>query len=190
MGSEEAEDWYFQHVLPNKTLFIRVATRVLGDADRAEDIVQDVLTEMLSDERWKVVPRAKMYIIRSIYNRCYNYLRRLKIVPMRSFAEREELFLADDSPDALQILEGRDTMSRVLDALETLPPRTKLVFTLSTIGNLSVQQIAKRFGTDDAVVRRQIKRGRYLLTKALQDAEAEAQVSITSEDASGKEVES
>lgn len=167
LSSNDAAVWYLEHVLPNKPVFLRVAMRVLGDADEAENIVQDVLTEMLRDERWRVVPRAKMYIIKAIYSRCIDYLRRLKVVPMRQFLDAEEGMFADDTPDAHQVLEGRDTMARVMEALDTLPEKIKLVFTLSTIGNLSVQDIAKRLGTNETLVRRQIKRGRYLLTKAL-----------------------
>ena len=110
-----------------------------------------------------------MYIIRSIYNRCISYLRRLKIVPMYSLSERDEHPFADDAPDPLQILEGKDKMARVRRAIDTLPPRIKVVFALRTIENLSIQEISARLGTSETLILRQVKRGRVLLRQALQE---------------------
>ena len=161
--------WYRCHVIPNKPAFLAVARRLLRDVDAAQDIVQDVLAELISDDRWKLIPEPRMYIIRSIYNRCVSHLRRLKIVPMYSLSERDEHPYADDAPDPLQVLESKDKMAKVRHAIDSLPPRIKVVFALRTIESLSVQEISERLGTNETLIRRQVKRGRVLLHQALRD---------------------
>ncbi len=159
--------WYRCHVMPNKAAFVSVARRLLGDSDAAQDVVQDVLADLISDDRWKVIPEPRMYIFRSIYNRCISHLRRLKVVPMYSLSERDDHPFADDAPDPLQILESKDKMAKVRRAIDTLPPRIKVVFALRTIESLSIQEISERLGTNETLIRRQVKRGRVLLRQAL-----------------------
>lgn len=120
----------------------------------AEDVVQDVLFGVWQNRRKLREDDTSLqaYLLRSVYNRCINYLKRARRINMFSSEYEERLLaLAGDcwSPDRNPVIRSvfnADLRDIITEAVSKLSPRCKEVFTLSYIDNLSNKEISERLG--------------------------------------------
>ena len=120
----------------------------------AEDVVQDVLFGVWQNRRRLREDESELqaYLLRAVYNRCINYLKRARRSNLFN-GEYEErmLALAGDcwSPDRNPVIRSvfnADLRDIITEAVNKLSPRCKEVFTLSYIDNLSNKEISERLG--------------------------------------------
>lgn len=180
-GMRDVDIWIMENVLPHETSMLAVARRVLGTQDAAKDLVQDVIMELLTDERWRMITRAKPYLMRMVYSRSVDVLRQRKVLPMQAFPTFESLIMADSKPDAFTVVSDREQMSQVLAAIESMPPQRKKAFVLCRIEGLSPSDAGKALGLSASGVRSHISRSLLHLTKLTgsfvsENAETEAEV--------------
>lgn len=124
------------------------------NATWAEDVVQDVLFGVWQNRRRlrEDYSGLQAYLLRSVYNRCVNYVKRARRSNLFSSEYEERLLaLAGDcwSPDRNPVIRSvfdADLRDIISDAVEKLSPRCKEVFTLSYIDNLSNKEISERLG--------------------------------------------
>lgn len=115
--------------------------RLLRDTSLAEDIVQEVFLQVW-DRRAALQMDAAVgaYLYRSCYNTALNFLKRQK--QQTDVGRLEEEMAGSETPEKeLNLLE---TESQVMRAIAALPPKTRLVFSLSRFEELSYQEIADR----------------------------------------------
>jgi RNA polymerase sigma-70 factor (ECF subfamily) len=115
--------------------------RTLRDASLAEDIVQEVFLKV-----WEMRGTLRLdeavpaYLYRACYNAALNLLKRQK--PQTDITLLQQQFPASDT--AGQHLDMQETETRVFQAIAALPPKTRLVFSLSRFEELSYKDIADR----------------------------------------------
>lgn len=115
--------------------------KILRDATLAEDIVQEVFLKV-----WEMRDTLKMedaiqsYLYRSCYNAALNFLKQQK---RHTDLDTLETPLPGTETAEKQ-LHFQETEARIQQAIEALPPKTKIVFTLSRFEELSYKEIAAR----------------------------------------------
>ncbi|MGV3639955.1 MAG: RNA polymerase sigma-70 factor [Adhaeribacter sp.] len=115
--------------------------RTLRDASLAEDIVQEVFVKVWDMRHSLRLDEAiPAYLYRSCYNAALNFLKSRK--PLTDLSSLEDL--AAGSQTAEQNLGLQETENQVQRAIEALPPKTRLVFSLSRFEELSYKEIADR----------------------------------------------
>lgn len=115
--------------------------RTLRDASLAEDIVQEVFVKVWDMRHSLRLDEAiPAYLYRSCYHAALNFLKSRK--PQTDLGPLEELVAG--SQTAGQDLDLRETEDQVQRAIENLPPKTRLVFSLSRFEELSYKEIAER----------------------------------------------
>jgi RNA polymerase sigma-70 factor (ECF subfamily) len=120
----------------------------------AEDVVQDVLFGVWQNRRTLKEDDGTLqsYLLRSVYNRCINYLKKARRANLYTsyFEERLISILGDCwSPDRNPVIRSvfdADLRNIISDAIENLSPRCREVFTLSYLENLSNKEISERLG--------------------------------------------
>ncbi|MCB9164945.1 MAG: RNA polymerase sigma-70 factor [Flavobacteriales bacterium] len=141
------------------------ATQLLKDADKAEDLVQDLFFRLWMDrERTKVTSSLKAYLFQSVRNRCLNALK----VQGRVRSINEEV---DGSADQEERSEDEFTerTARVHAAIEGLPEERRKVFKLSRNEGLKYQEIADRLGISVKTVENQMGKALKTLREELAD---------------------
>ncbi len=119
----------------------------------AEDVVQDVLFQTWQrreflDENSSV----HNYLLKSVYNRCLNYLKRQSLSQThREWNDRQiNLVLHSvsdiESNSALRNLFSGDLRRSLAEAINSLPPKSREVFCLSYIEDMSNKDIAEKLG--------------------------------------------
>ena len=117
--------------------------RILKDVSLAEDIVQEVFIKVW-DRRGQLQLDEAIhgYLYRSCYNTALNFLKQQKPgIDINSGIE-----VAFSHLDAERALNYLETEHQILEAIESLPPKTREVFRMSRFEDLSYREIAEKLG--------------------------------------------
>lgn len=135
---------------------ISYARLFLSGVDRtwAEDVVQDVLFGVWQSRRRLRDDESELqsYLLRSVYNRCMNYIKRARRLKLfnSGYEERMAAMLGDCwSPDRNPVIRSvfsADLRDLISEAVSKLSPRCREVFTLSYLENCSNKEISERLG--------------------------------------------
>jgi len=165
-GDPEAFDTLAREHAPR---LFRLAFRLCGRREDAEDLVQETLVRALPAlRRFEGRAQLSTYLIRALTNLWRNRLRskkRSRLVDwFRGRAADEEEpgppEPVDPSPSALDRLEARDRAAQVQQALEQLEPARRLVLLLREVEELSYEDIAEMTGVPVGTVRSRLARAR------------------------------
>jgi RNA polymerase sigma-70 factor (sigma-E family) len=127
----------------------RVAFMLCGDWHTAEDLAQTALAKVYVS--WRKIKRrdaAQAYAARILLN--------VYLADKRTKRAGELLF--SEPPDGLAPVPAADTRIVVLDALATLPPKSRAVVVLRYYEDLSVDQVAGLLGCSAGNVKSQTAR--------------------------------
>jgi RNA polymerase sigma-70 factor, ECF subfamily len=149
------------------------AWQFVGDKQIAEDIVQDIFTEIWSKHRfWNPTESLNGYLIKSIKNRCLRYLEKQRPMPGSSMKLRK----GPDYEDLVNVLVDTQSVARIenslmqheiLEALQALPERCGLIFRMHRFEGISQRDIAKKLNISIKTVGNQIQRAVEILYKKL-----------------------
>ncbi len=163
-GSESALDQLFRQYYAD---LCRAVYRVLPDRTIAEDLVQDVFLDVWRKrENLSIKTSARAYLRRAAVNKTLNYIR-----DQRLHVEDEEkmpIGAAAKTPGALQLMEASELQEHLLQAIDLLPERCRLVFVLSRFEELSNKEIATQLEVSVKTVENQMTKALKLLRSALQ----------------------
>lgn len=159
---EEAMEVLFREHYPS---ICRTILRIVPDPGIAEDIAQEVFFELWRKrDKIEVNTSFGAYLRRAARNRSLNYLRDQK-VPLAG--EDQLPILENAQPDADQKIAARDLQAVIDRAVDELPARCRLVFTLSRFEDMTYQQIADELDISIKTVENQISKALRLLREAI-----------------------
>ena len=140
-----------------RPMLLQTAESLLGNAEDAEDAVQDVLLKlwgMASELRSPAAPLAKV-LVRNV---CVDRLRRCK--------PKAGLELADMPAPAVESA-GGDVLAHVMKVIDTLPAAQQVVLRLRHVDGMPMADIARLTGSSEAAVRKTLSRARMAVRKHL-----------------------
>lgn len=139
------------------------ALHYLGDADAAEDTVQEcfmTLWEKLEHET--VVDNRRAYLYMTVRNRCLDELRKKGV--RTEFLRPYDTYGIIDDDDAQ---ERSQTEARLWTAIDSLPEKCREVFILSKRDGLKYEEIAEELGLSVNTVRNQISKALKVLKEGV-----------------------
>ena len=140
----------------------------LGNVAAAEDIVQDVFIKLWENRHQIKEERSlKSYLFTIANNLALNYLRHSRVAIKFQQAQMQESLTAE-SPQNL--LEKKEFHEKLLACIAELPEKTRLVFMMSRMENLSYKEIAERLDISIKTVESHIGNALKTLRKSLQTA--------------------
>lgn len=146
------------------TSLVRLATLLLRDSGRAEEVVQDAFVALHG--RWHRLrdpDRALAYVRQSVVNRSRSALRHRGVTQRHLASEGPRTQTVAPGPDA-EAIGRRDA---VLDALAGLPTRQREVLVLRHYLDLSEAEIARTLDISAGAVKSHASRGSASLRAAL-----------------------
>jgi RNA polymerase sigma-19 factor, ECF subfamily len=142
------------------------AYRFVGSRDVAEDIVQDVLARLWRN-REEFDPRDPLaYLYQAVRNQAVSY-RRQQGVRERWSAHAADEIERRPGEDGLSRVEAADLATALARAVDQLPERCRLIFTMSREQGLSYAEIAKILGISIKTVETQMGRALKALRSRL-----------------------
>lgn len=134
---------------------VTTATALTGDADEAEDVVQETMLKlwaMVDELRHPIKPLASV-LMRHL---CIDRQRRRKpVVSIQDGLVAEPAVIQEDS----------ERIDRMMKMIETLPTSQQIILRLRHVEGLEFSDIAKLTGSNEAAVRKALSRARLAVKK-------------------------
>lgn len=119
----------------------RYATRLVGDPDRARDIVQDTFVKLMAQPQKSVDGHAVEWLFTVCRNRAMDVLR--KENRMKRFEEGQAERVTSLDPRPGRGLEREETQAAVLRLIDRLPPNQQEVVRLKFQNGFSYKEISR-----------------------------------------------
>jgi len=147
-----------QQFLPCHPKLYRAAFRLMGNAQDAEDMVQEAYLKLWNkrDELTNVL-NIEAYCVTLIKNLCYDALRRSQL--NEDGRPPEELPLTTDTNIAREV-EQRDEVNHVRKLISQLPEQQRKVIVLRDINDCSFEEIEQTTGLNAINIRVLLSRAR------------------------------
>lgn len=142
----------------------RIAWRILGNADDADEVVQDVFLQAHQYESQNQVSNAVGLLKRLAVCRSLDRLRRRRV-----YSSLDAVAIVDCQPSPHDMAIGHELESRLRAGIGQLPPREAEVFCLRYFDELTNQQIAESLNITTAAVAAAIYKARTKLAAMLCD---------------------
>lgn len=143
------------------------ASRLLGDPDRARDVVQDTFLKLCTRRRDEIGDRLAEWLFTVCRNRALDVLR--KEGRMTRLGDDQVQTCRSPEPDPADALERRESADRALDLLEGLPPSQREVIRLKFQNGFSYREISRISGHSISNVGFLIHTGLKTLRKRMAD---------------------
>ena len=144
----------------------KAAYRILPDGHLIEDMAQDVFFELWKKrESLNITTSVRAYLKRAVINKTLNYIRgqRMKFSDIEDHTNQMSL-----PANALSDLQDEELKAVLHKAIDDLPERCRIVFTLSRFEEYSYQEIATELEISPKTVENQISKALKLLRIALE----------------------
>ena len=171
-GDEMAYKYIYDH---HYVLLWYVANEYVKDRFLAETIVGDVIFHLWEIRKTlDVTVSIRSYLMRSVRNRCLDYLKSeqvkreipFSIFPSDYLSAAEGYFLSDDYP--LGSLLERELEDEINKAVESLPSECKRVFLKSRFEGKKHEEIANELNISVSTVKYHLKNALISLSEALE----------------------
>jgi RNA polymerase sigma-70 factor, ECF subfamily len=143
---------------------LAVVTRILGDSDEAEDVVQDVFARLFSKPfRFDGRAQSSTWLHRVLVNSSINRLRaqrrqnRLEVLPHETSDPEQETLSAEQQ-------------ALLLEAIGRLSEQHRLVVTLRDLRGYAYPDIARLLRIPEGTVKSALNRGRSKLSQLLSNS--------------------
>ncbi|WP_304277548.1 RNA polymerase sigma factor [Caulobacter segnis] len=164
---EDRRAWFRREILPLEPDLLAYARRFCrdGQAD-PEDLVHETFARAIACKTWREISNPAAFATRVLRNCALDALRRRKVLTITAVADFERIELIDETPSAQSVIESRDELRALAEAIAELPTQCRRVFTLRKVYSLSPDEIADRLGLSVSTVEKHLVKGlRYCSEK-------------------------
>lgn len=159
-------------VLPVKNKLFRFATRLLGDADEAQDLVQDVLIKVWDrHEEMDRLENMEAWCMRITRNMAFDRLKSAKRKRTEMLSQDMEISQGEGETP-YQDLETRDTLEQIGGLMDTLPDKQRQVMELRDVEGFSYKEISDILEIDINQVKVSLFRARKQIREQLMNMNA------------------
>ena len=141
---EDRNDWVRSAVSQYEGPLTLYAARLLGDADRARDVVQDTFLKLCRQDGEAIRTRLAEWLFTVCRNRATDVLR--KEGRMTRLSDDHASAFASVEPEPGRALESKESADRVLKELDGLPPNQREVIRLKFQNGFSYREISRISG--------------------------------------------
>jgi len=160
-------DRYLQLFIQHRLELVAYATRIVGDRARGEDVVQEAFIRLRSATPDRALEEPIGYLRRVIRNLAIDLVRRSTLEKKR-FADGADFeAVAEDRPRQDKIVEDRDDLRIVIEAMAELPDRTRTALEMHRFEGMKLKEIAAELGISVALAHGLVYEGLNHLRKRL-----------------------
>ncbi len=141
MNETVKADWVRSALERHESSLLRYAASITGDAERARDVVQDTFVRMCAEEPAALDGRLTEWLFTVCRNRALDVLRKEKRMTPLTEIDLDTRESGEPTPAAAA--EKRETATRALQFLDSLPPNQREVIRLKFQSGLSYQEISR-----------------------------------------------
>jgi RNA polymerase sigma factor (sigma-70 family) len=144
--------------------------RRIRNHQEAEDLTQEVFARLLG-KGGAMGALADAYVFQVAANLLRDGARRWKVREDYRVLAAPLQELAAESLDPARVAIGRDALSALVGALETLPDRTRTIFILYRIENIEMDVIAESYAISKSAVKKHVMRAMTTLMARMRESQ-------------------
>lgn len=157
---DDRRAWFRREILPLEPDLLAYARRFCRDGQTdPEDLVHETFARAIACRTWREVGKPGAFATRILRNCALDALRRRKVLTITAVADFERIEPIDETPGAQTMLESREELRALADAISELPAQCRRVFTLRKVYSLSPEEIAVRLGLSVSTVEKHLVKG-------------------------------
>src|ERR1700690_2129004 len=146
-----------QLVTQHRPALIGHVKRILGRAEDAEDVVQDMCIRLMRvQDFWRGERQVRAFLFKIATNLARDELRRRRACAYAAHFPYDTMELVSEGQQPEEIVEQHLAMRAIGRALRILPPRYRKVFTLHVEAQMSYRAISRQLGISTKTVERDI----------------------------------
>jgi len=134
-------------------------TRLLRNAEVASDLTQETFlrfAERHGENPAAAVTHERSYLYRTAHNLAIDYIRREKRERTDPVANEGLSDFPDEGPSPERTISGKDELALMRAALLELPERTRQIFVLARIEELTYREVATRLRISESSVQKHL----------------------------------
>jgi RNA polymerase sigma factor (sigma-70 family) len=141
MNNRPKSMWIETALTQHEGALVRYATWILGDIERAREVVQETFLRLCKEQEFRVKPHLAQWLFTVCRNLALDVRRKENRMSPLSYAEPHPRTAQIIRPSAA--LEQQETLSLVLQIIETLPKNQREVMYLKFQSELSYKEISE-----------------------------------------------
>ncbi len=145
---------------------LRFFRRSLPSTEDAEDMTQEVYARLSKTESLDDIQHSKKYIFRVAINLLRDRMRYRQVHHADEQIEYNDKLQSSEAPQADRIIEGKQKLAVLKEAVQALPPKCRDVFILHRTGGMTYRQIGKQLDIAESTVEKHMIRAIAQLKKA------------------------
>ena len=162
---DRLDDWFAREVLAHEAALSNFLRRCWPYRDDLHDLRQEVYVRVY-ESAGKAFPTApKSFLFTTARNLMADRLRRNRVVSIDTVGDFESLNVLVDEVTPERWSSGRQTLKRLAEAFDRLPPRCREVVWLRRVEELPQKDVAMRLGISEKTVEKQIAKGARLIAE-------------------------
>lgn len=144
------QDEYTQEAVRLRPMLTEIATRYMGSADDAEDVVQDALVRLwnMHDELHPPLEALGRVLVRNL---CIDRIRR-KVPTLRL----DDVDIGDSHVENVE----HQRIERMMKIIDTLPTMQQTILRMRHMQGMEFKDIARLVGSEESTVRKALSRAR------------------------------
>ncbi len=145
---EELFNHYFQYLH-------NIAYNRLGSAELADDIIQDIFTDLWKNRRrLNIHTSIKSYLYQAVRNKVYKFIRHQTIRQKEVYIRKiyDEYYSGNPFAQSHDLLEGEELKELITKHLNELPDKSRNIFLLSREKHFTHQEIAEKLNCSPKTV--------------------------------------
>jgi len=122
----------------------RVAYRFVGDANEAEDIVQEVFVKLWQHlNKYNNEVKLTTWLYRMLANRCLDFLKSARARQLRNQVDIEDSYSMSGPITTDETLHNQELMKAIQETAALLTPKQRAVFILRDLEDLPVDEVCE-----------------------------------------------
>ena len=157
-------------VSPHLNKLYRLAYRLTGQRDDAEDLVQDLLLKLYPrQEEMQGIKKLAPWLSRVLYNLFIDHVRRQQRSPIDLMNDDEVVYSthASQIAEPSAVADSEITLQLINSALKKLSEDHRILITLHDVEGYSLQEINEMTGTPVGTIKSRLSRARHKLREII-----------------------
>ncbi len=173
LAASKADLWFVREVLPLEAQLMQFLYRNWHNPAEIADLRQETYIRVYEAARQQLPEKPRQFVFTTARNLIIDRVRRARVIPIEAAGDFEAFDVAADEPGPDRVVQARDELRQMRDALDRLQPRHREAIVLGRIEGLSRQQVAQRMGITELTAAQYLKLGIAALTDILYRAPEE-----------------
>jgi RNA polymerase sigma factor (sigma-70 family) len=156
---ENPELWFKEEVQPHESNLRRWLHAKFPSLVDFDDLIQESYSRLIRAHRAGKVENAKNYLYATARNAALDFFRHQKVSQTDSLEATDNVTVLPDNADVPETVSRHQELAALREAISSLPPRCRQVFTLRKLYGMSHAEIGRQLNISAKTIEAQINFG-------------------------------